>query len=159
MWKMTPEEIEEQEQIETMWKAQDAMRKYMPYGLFVNAENNKVLLFNREYEVMEFAGQREFDLDLGELFGDFTNIMGHRFLMTDDGHEYVGTMLWLYEVDPPYYFEKDPMIAYFLVVEKVISQIIKCPGNSFNEQTASKKQKARTRKLLKKYYPTIYSKK
>lgn len=159
MWTMTPEDIEEQEKLDTLWKARGVVRKYLPYGLFRNVENGKILLFNREYEVIEIAGQREFDIDLAELIEDFAYIADARFLLTDDGHGYVGTMYWLYCEESPFYFEKENMIHYFNKVEKVFSQIIKCPGNGYNKRTATKEQYNRVKALHKKYYPYCYTKK
>ncbi len=133
--------------------AQFAVRKYMPYGLFLNKANGKVLLFNREYEVMEYAGQREFHIDPIELGINYTFIRENGFLMTEDGLSYVGCFYFLYSDDQPYYFGKASMISYYQRLDKLMGYIVNCVGNSYNEGTSTKKQTNEVKRLRKKYYP------
>ena len=118
-----------------------AVKKYLPYALFRNAENGKVIFVNRHYEVMDFFGQREFDIDIEKLGIEFDYEADEMFLLPEDGTSYVGMFFFLYtDANSPYYFYKRDVIDYFEKLEKVMAQMVICLGNAFNNATATEEQ-------------------
>lgn len=141
------------------WDAKEAIKNFMPYGLFVNKENGKVLFFNRRYEIIEWGGQREFDFNPEELGIQYEFALDHRFLMAADGTEYVGKMYWLYCRFRPYEFTKHAFILYFEMMGKLLPFMMNHVSNAWATEYSSQEQYDRTDALMKKYYPQLYSKK
>lgn len=148
---------EQKERMEA--NARDAVMNFMPYGLFVNKENGKVLFFNRKYEIIEWGGQREFDFKPEDVGIQYEYALDHRFLMAADGTEYVGKMYWLYSRFRPYSFIKEPMWRYFEVMGKLFPFMMNHVSNAWASEYSSQEQYDRTDALMKKYYPQLYSKK
>ncbi len=118
-----------------------AIRNYMPYGLMKDEITGKVVFFNREYEVMTFGNQKEFDLDPDELDIDFVFSECGKFLMGEDGSVYVGWVYLLYDSETaPYYLDGQDLVEYLMNYNKLAEYTIHPIGNAFNNCTATKSQ-------------------
>lgn len=130
-----------------------AIRTYMPYGMLRDEISGKVVFFNREYEVMNFGGQKEFDLDPEELDIDFVYSAEGKFLMGEDGSVYVGWVYLLYNSEnAPYYLDGQFLVEYLMNYNKLAEYTIHPIGNAYNNCTATTSQYEKMHKALRKYF-------
>lgn len=123
--------------------------------MFRNAENGKVMFFNRDYEVMEFGGQREFECTPELLDIKFSYECDKKFLMLRDGTVYVGTIFLLYnDEDAPYTLNKSHLVEYFNKVNEVMWAVVVCRENAYSNGTSTDEQFKKLQALMDRYFIT-----
>lgn len=142
-----------EKRLEQEYGAKFCIKNFLPYGMFRNAENGKVLFFNREYEVMEFGGKREFDCSIDLLDIDFSYVCDKKFLIPRDGTVYVGKIYLLYtDENPPYTFVKRDIAEYFHKLTEVMWTIVDTMGNAFNNGTTTDDQIKKLQVLMDRHF-------
>ena len=99
--------------------------------------DGKCVILNRDYEVLSFNGQTEFEFDPHELCSKFINSAKNKFLMCENGTNYAGTMYYLYDGG---LYEDRQFATQLDRLAPLISKLISPIGNAFDKHTYTKKQ-------------------
>lgn len=131
------------------------IKKDFPYGIFQDGETRNVVIFNRDYKVITYAGKKEFDFDPDELSDIFTSIQDHKFLFLEDGSVYVGKMFWLYtDLTSPTCLDKKNLSKYLFKYTRLMEHVLGQVENTYDKyHKVTSEQKQIYESKFKMLYP------